>query len=309
MTAPNREVFKNNASTTLNGAINDSVTSLTATSGAVFPSTGNFRLICGTEIMICTARSTDTLTVVRGAEGSVAASHADLAVLTHIVTADAIDRVGKDNVALWGVSTFPPLNKLVAADGKTLLTTSDFSWTNQGTASVSDLGGTIAMRVPATANTQHRIFNVSSPSAPWVVIAAFKLFIPGEVTNSNVQFGLNMRESGTGKFYTFGLNRQSSATQRFAIDRWSSVTNFNATQFLANNPIWFGDICWMKMEDDNTNLKFYISNDGVEWVLVLTEARATYFATGPNQIGISGNHGDDSTAKDAVMRLLHWHTE
>src|SRR4051812_19241134 len=125
MTAPNKETFANNRSTTLNGAINDSVTSITATSGAVFPATGNFRLICGTEILLCTARSSNTLTVQRGAEGSTAASHADLAALTHIVTSGALAATGKDNDALWG-STRPALGSIVNDAGDTALVASDF---------------------------------------------------------------------------------------------------------------------------------------------------------------------------------------
>ena len=309
MTAPNREVFKNNASTTLNGAINDSVTSLTATSGAVFPSTGNFRLICGTEIMICTARSTNTLTVVRGAEGSVAASHADLAVLTHIVTDGGLRQAIADSAPFGAQSYFPPLNKLVAADGKTLLTSADFSWTNQGTASVTDFGGTICLRAPSTSNDQHRILTVSAPSAPWTLIAAVKLFHVGGGASTNNQLGICIRESGTGKIYSIAMNRQNGATMRFAIDKWTSATNYSSTPFLNNNPIFFSDILWVKVVDNNTNIVISVSNDGVEWVQILSESRTTFMAGGPNQIGITINNGSDNTATDALLRLLHWHTE
>lgn len=71
------EQYKNTPSTTLNGAINNSVTTITVTDGSVFPATGAFSLKCESEYMICTARATNVLTVVRAAEGSTAASHAD----------------------------------------------------------------------------------------------------------------------------------------------------------------------------------------------------------------------------------------
>lgn len=84
------EVFANNASTTLNGAINNSVTSLVVTSASQFPSSGNFRIIIDSEIMIVTAVSGTTFTVTRNAESTVAASHSNGATVTCILTAGAI---------------------------------------------------------------------------------------------------------------------------------------------------------------------------------------------------------------------------
>jgi hypothetical protein len=57
MTAPKREQYSNFGFTTLNGSINNSVTSITVTDGSVFPSVGNFRIRVAQEIMLCTARS------------------------------------------------------------------------------------------------------------------------------------------------------------------------------------------------------------------------------------------------------------
>lgn len=308
MTAPLREQTKNNATTTLNGSITNSATSITVTSGSVFPSTGNFRLVCEDEIMICTARSSNTLTVTRGAEGTTGASHADLKTITHVLTSDGFDRLGKDSVALWGDSTLAPLNRLVASNGTTLLTSSDFTWTNQGTASVADYNGTIALRAPSTSNDQHRILTVAVPSAPWTCIMAVTIFLPGPATSTNCQLGTAIRESGTGKIYSFGLNRQSGNAMRFAIDKWTNNT-FNSTPFIANNPICVPQIVWFKVEDNNTNLIFYVSTDGVEWIQLFSESRTTHMAGAPDQIGISANNGSDTNGKDAMVRLLHFHFE
>jgi hypothetical protein len=84
------ELFTNNASTTLNGAINNSVTSLVLTSASLFPASGNFRIRIDDEIILVTAISGATCTVARGQEGTTAASHADLATVRHVLTAGAI---------------------------------------------------------------------------------------------------------------------------------------------------------------------------------------------------------------------------
>lgn len=76
------ELWTNNAESTLSGSITDSATSLTvqAGHGALFPSPSNgdyFWLTIESEIVKCTARSTDTLTVTRAQQGTSAAAHAD----------------------------------------------------------------------------------------------------------------------------------------------------------------------------------------------------------------------------------------
>lgn len=94
------EQFANNAASTLNGAINDSTTTIVVATGegSRFPSVGNFRLMIGldpftAEIVLATARSSDTITVVRGQEGSTAQSWGNGTSVTHIVTAGAIEQI------------------------------------------------------------------------------------------------------------------------------------------------------------------------------------------------------------------------
>jgi len=85
-------VPKNNAVSTLDGGINDSVTSLDVSSGegALFPSTYPFNITIEDEILKCTNRVTDTLTVVRAQEGTSAAAHADGKAVELRITAKAI---------------------------------------------------------------------------------------------------------------------------------------------------------------------------------------------------------------------------
>lgn len=89
------EQYANSARSTLNGAINNSVTSLVVASGTPFPSAGNFRLKIDDEIMIVGARSGTTLSsITRGAEGTTAASHADGAAVTSPLTAASVRLAG-----------------------------------------------------------------------------------------------------------------------------------------------------------------------------------------------------------------------
>lgn len=93
------EQFTNKATTTLNGAINNSVTSIVVTSATGFPTTGEFRIVvtpgAGTEeIMTVTAVSGTTWTVTRASEviggDQTARSHSNGAAVKHVLTVGAL---------------------------------------------------------------------------------------------------------------------------------------------------------------------------------------------------------------------------
>lgn len=90
------EQFANNASTTLNGALNNSSTSVAVTNGAPFSQSGTFRVIVDSEIMIVNSIAGNTLSVSRGQEGTTAVSHLSGAVITQIVTAGALTQMRTD---------------------------------------------------------------------------------------------------------------------------------------------------------------------------------------------------------------------
>lgn len=98
-------VYKNNAKTTLSSSINTTDTSISVTDGSVFPSlsSGEFFLVTfdsGTnnEIAKCTARSGNTLTVVRAQEGTTARSFSSGDAAEGRVTAGFVTAI-QENIA------------------------------------------------------------------------------------------------------------------------------------------------------------------------------------------------------------------
>jgi hypothetical protein len=88
------EQFSNNASTTLNGAITNTATSITVASATGFPTVAQYRILIDEEILLVTGGAgTTTWTVTRGVEGSPAAAHSSGAVVTHILTAASLKSV------------------------------------------------------------------------------------------------------------------------------------------------------------------------------------------------------------------------
>lgn len=79
------ENLSNDFETTLNGGINDIVTTLVVTSATGAPE-ANFRIRIDDEIMMVTAKAGTTWTVTRGLEDTTPAAHANLAPLAHVMT-------------------------------------------------------------------------------------------------------------------------------------------------------------------------------------------------------------------------------
>ena len=308
-TAPLREQILNLGATTLSAGINNSTTSVSVTSGAVFPSTGNFRVRVGSEIMLVTARSTNTLTVVRGYEGTTAASHSSGDAITLVLTSGGLNRYAQDNNPLFGLNR-PPFG-LYDTDGKTLLTTSNFTWANQGSTTASDQNGTIIMDLPAASGENGRLLYRAAPSPTYSVIAAFQHVGLIETSAYN-QFGIVLRQSTTGKYYAHafssdnGTNPLKHVINKFAGPTSSSsgtLLNFSFTQRLS-------PYVWLKVSDDNTNLKFFVSGDGMDWIQTGSEARGTFLTTsggvtGPDQVGFYANN-NSSSLFHSLCRLVHW---
>jgi hypothetical protein len=86
---------KNRAGSTLASGIGsgDLSLSVAAGEGAKFPSTFPFHITIDNEILSCTNRSTDTLTVTRAAEGTTAASHSAGAAVSLNITAGIISEI------------------------------------------------------------------------------------------------------------------------------------------------------------------------------------------------------------------------
>lgn len=93
------EQVSNSATTTLSAGINSSDASLTVASASLFPTSGRFRILIDSEILIVTAVSGTTFTVTRGAEGTTGASHSNGATVRLILTAASFDAYVRDRGA------------------------------------------------------------------------------------------------------------------------------------------------------------------------------------------------------------------
>lgn len=92
---------KNRAASTLASGVSDTATTWTvaAGEGSKFPGSGDFHITCEDEIVKCTARSGDVLTVTRAQEGTSAASHGAGQAVELRVTAGVIENIQEEAIA------------------------------------------------------------------------------------------------------------------------------------------------------------------------------------------------------------------
>jgi hypothetical protein len=102
------EQFSNGAQTTLNGTIASNVSSLIVTSAALFPTTGNFRILIDSELMLVTGVSGTTFTVTRSIEGTVPSIHQNGAPVTEVLTAGGLAQTIADNLNGFPLIILPP---------------------------------------------------------------------------------------------------------------------------------------------------------------------------------------------------------
>jgi len=98
------EQFSNFARTTIVSAIDDVEGTLVVDYATNFPTSGDFRLRCGNELMLCTAVSGTSFTVTRGVEGTTAAAHAAGSPIAHVMTAGSLAALMQDIFVITGVT-------------------------------------------------------------------------------------------------------------------------------------------------------------------------------------------------------------
>lgn len=318
------ELFVNNARTTLNGSITNSATTLVVTDASAFPTSGNFRLLIDSELMLVTGVSGTTFTVTRGAESTTAASHTSGVTIACILTKGALDNLRSDLISTGAYSALPAAaingrlyfpNDGVAVHRDTgaawaafgpifPLTTpidSQFAWVNQGGASVIATSDYIHLSAPASGTANLRIRKKAAPTAPYKITMRFSpLFWVGAA--SAVSCGPLWRESSSGKLISMSYQWTGSTPGPTVIGiyKWTNETTFSAT-YVQITALHQQTFCF-RMEDDNTNRIFSYSTDGFNFFTVHSVGRTDFITA--NEVGfyVSSDHASNP----AGMTVYSW---
>ncbi len=320
------EQYKNNQTTTLNGAITDVATSVTVTDGTVFPSVGDFRVLIESELMLCTSRATHVLTVTRGIESTANVAHDSAKSVDGILTAESLQQlvaihhqtgtvaarpaaardgliylpndghsIYRDTGSAWGPwGPMFPLTEPV--DG-------DFSWVNQGGASVATTFGGIYLAAPASVTTDYRMRVQSAPSTPYVITAVLlTTFIRrrGSPASAN-SCGLVFRQSSDGKLANIIFYLDTALNQCVDVAKYTDENTFSAF-YVGNNVVLTQGLMHLRIADNGTSRITSMSCDGQNFIALHTVGRTDFMTA--DQVGFFVNVNDASIG--AGVTLIHW---
>lgn len=336
------ELFSNLGQTTINqiGGIGatDTTVVVSALNGSnswnSFPSSGNFRVIFGTdsnsEIALCTAvnTTTNTFTIVRGQEGSAGQAWANGTTVTIALTAQALNQARADVFQVGPYSNRPATglptgSYYQATDGRTPwiwnpvsgawapqisgvlgiqpLLAGTFTAINTTTNTLTDDRGTLYFQGPSDGGSVYRGYAYSF-TGPGFVEAAVSFDPAGTTGGGDSILGISMVESSTQKVYQFDLTMQHNSTTLPVLEIFSGYGNRTAAasypQFSdGNGPIF------LRIRVDTVNIYADLSRDRIIWKNMDSHTITNIFTTAPNFVGISG-YGNGTLLTGHILHFI-----
>ena len=177
----------------------------------------------------------------------------------------------------------------------TLPVDSDFSWVNQGTATVDATNGAIYLSGPLGAGHNARIRIKAAPTVPYTITALIR---PALYALNSVACGLCFRNSGSGALHLFRIV-YSSGFNLFST-KYTSPT-VQSADYVGTLYSLVGQI-YLRIQDDNINRNCYWSVDGYHWELFHNVVRTDFLTA--DQVGFFVEAQNASVG--AAMSLLSW---
>jgi hypothetical protein len=172
----------------------------------------------------------------------------------------------------------------------------DFTWVNQGTATATQRGQSIALFAPAVTGTQIRALVQAAPATPYTITARID---PLFLLKANLQAGLCFRDSVGGGLILHSLN---GGANNLASQAFTNATTFSSNYLLTPINTPFG---WHRIADNGTNRIYSISTNGYDWVTIHTIGRTDFLTA--DQVGFFVNPDNDATPNyDAMMAIRSW---
>lgn len=307
----------NNYFTTLDGAINDTATTLDVDDVTGLPSEGDFYLGIDSgsnaEIVKVTHISTNTLSIIRAQAGTANVSHSNGVAIRSISTAQEwYDRMNE-----LGARKCLPLGRITDTNGN-ILDSDDFDLQNTGTGTSKFTGAEGIIRLETKTHGSNNISGLTrnfDTTNDWRITA--HLSCPGIegtglVSPTPEYYGLASRQSSSGGIYGI-FHRPGSPVATGP--NWGKVRVDNRADYDSSfSADATSDICgrrdmWMRLEVEwdtsgsDDDLRWYYSFDGVHFVLLHTHS----FASEDLEVGFWLNNDGGPSGKRCI--LLSWHEE
>jgi hypothetical protein len=173
----------------------------------------------------------------------------------------------------------------------------NYSWINQGGASVVAGSNVIYLTDPANSVTSLRIRELATPSTPYTLTAAF---IPSFLNANFPSCGLCLRNSTSGKVITFSYG--FSTNLNIGLAKFNSPTSFSAAYSGAFNINFVGPYLWLRINDNGTNRISSFSFDGINFRQIQTIVNTDFIT--PDKIGFYADANNASN--DCAITLVSW---
>lgn len=181
---------------------------------------------------------------------------------------------------------------------------SGWSWVNQGTGTVTTTSPADVIVATANEASGYKMRVRSAPSTPYTVTACIRAAVLPTGGAAGGAYALLHRQSSDGKAHMITVRIDVSTGHCWAeVDYWSGDTTFSTTLVgpLYNALPLSPYVSWLRVSDDGTNRKYFVSLDGRNFLQVYSVARTTTLTA--DQVGW-GIRSSNSFA--GIGTLLSW---
>lgn len=182
-------------------------------------------------------------------------------------------------------------------------TTADLAtWVNQGTSSVADVTGGMALTIQADGSVHGR--EKAAPAAPFDIYCRVEpIFLcdAAITTGLDSNVGILLRDNSDGELLLCGVRPERDTGGNIAwgviIQRWTNATTFSAS------PVVFRASfipLWVRVNVTSTTVTMYVSPNGKYWVQVPTTESIATFVDTVDRIGVGGAVDADNDTSVAL---------
>lgn len=179
----------------------------------------------------------------------------------------------------------------------------DFTWINQGGASVDTTNGGILLSDVAGASVVNslRIRKKSAPATPYIVTG---IFLVNPLVLPFFNLGLLFRESATGELHTFRIVCGTAGELQIASTKWSSPTTFSA-EYVTLRRCLTSNFVFLRIADNGISRICSFSIDGQHWQVFSTIGRTDFLTA--DEVGFFIDVANTSFGYNTM--LLSWKEE
>lgn len=182
----------------------------------------------------------------------------------------------------------------------------DFAWINQGSATVSAVNGGVYIESPETALYNWRIRKKAAPSTPYTIVVAYSVQLNPFVASAaayNIG-GVGWRQSSDGKLVLWqpliATSNSADVVNLAAVRKYTDATNYSSDYALARGGTAIvGPLIFVKLSDDGTNRKIFVSSNGQNFIEVHTVGRTDFITANEVCFAITGT-------STLGMHVFHW---